>query len=162
MLQLHKFKGDGLSVQRIGERIKMSKSHVHYSIQRLISGGVVSPDSKVTYPRAVKEVLLFGVKYFFPAKIGAQIRGMPTAHSAFKDVFKGTALDEYVWPYAEGTFRGQSLTPLHQCAIQASIGDVDMYRVLSALDMIRIGRPREVEMARTKIEEFINGYATEL
>ena len=53
------------------------------------------------------------------------------------------ATAEYVWPSAAGSVRGQALGPLYPHAPGLAKTNPDLYRVLSLVDLIRIGGARE-------------------
>jgi len=54
-----------------------------------------------------------GIAVVFPVKPGAIVRGMPTAHSAAPLNLEISSGENYVWPFAMGSFRGHSITPLY-------------------------------------------------
>lgn len=98
--------------------------------------------------------IIYGLKYVFPSEPGAVVRGIATAHSAYPINEKvADNNDNYVWPYAKGNQRGQSIAPLYK-TIPAIVGnDKLFYELLVIIDAIRIGRARERNIA---IEELKN------
>ena len=101
------------------------------------------------------EFLEHGLRYVFPVKAGAIQRGMPTAHSAppLKDVVLSD--EPYVWPWAKGRVRGQTVEPLHHGVPAACAEDLQLYELLALTDVLRLGRARErrqaVEALRQRI-----------
>jgi hypothetical protein len=58
-----------------------------------------------------------------------------------------------VWPAAEGTVRGDSLTPLYPAAVGLPTRDPALYEILTLVDAIRVGRARERALARKLLPE---------
>jgi hypothetical protein len=97
----------------------------------------------------LKEFLIHGVKYAFPAERGGPTRGIPTAEAAAplaQHVVQDFPLPP-VWPHAEGPFRGVAFAPLYKNVPQAALQDAKLYELLAILDAIREGRSREREIA---------------
>jgi len=108
------------------------------------------------------EFILNGVPYAFPGELGAETLGVPTAHSgpAFRD--KIAAADIIVWPSSRGSERGVSLVPL--CADAPTMPEKNprLYRWLTAIDVLRVGRAREKALARELLEPEIRGSGPDL
>ena len=70
------------SYAELASALGMSVGEVHAATQRAIASGLF--DSEAMMPRlsALKEYLIHGVKYAFPASRGAPTRGMPTGYAA--------------------------------------------------------------------------------
>lgn len=107
---------------------------------------------------ALKEFLIHGVKYAFPARWGPIVRGLPTAHSAppLCDVIEGRA-EPVVWADPGGEVRGESLEPLFKSAPMAARRDSKLYESLALIDALRSGRARERAVAAKKLEEMFAG-----
>ena len=58
-----------------------------------------------------------------------------------------------VWPHPDGKSRGQSLTPLYRAAPYAALQDERLYELLALVDMLRIGRARERNLAKERLKE---------
>ncbi len=93
------------------------------------------------------EFLQYGIRYVFPQRPGAIVRGIPTAHSAspLKDIIRSN--ENYVWPSGKGTVRGQSILPLYPSITKAVRKDPKFYELLALVDALRVGRAREREIA---------------
>jgi predicted transcriptional regulator len=131
----------------------ISASEISESINRSVIAGLISPDKKRLMKLALLDFLEHGLRYVYPQRPGALVRGIPTAHSALP-LSKSIVRDEpYVWPYAEGKVRGQAIEPLHPKVPQASLKDQNFYKLLSLCDTLRVGRAREKKIA---IEELKN------
>jgi hypothetical protein len=103
---------------------------------------------KLPYRKNLKEFLVHGVKYAFPARPGEISKGMPTAHSAqplqHRLRASGPAV---VWPSRDGDMEGQSLKPLSPNVPHAAQQNPKLYECLALIDAIRIGKPRERKIA---------------
>lgn len=147
------------SARGLSAALGVSKSEVNASIRRSIDIGLLYKGWKSGLPEVARAALLdfvvHGLKYVFPAKLGKLVRGVPTAYSA--PVFGGKLLSMgeygYVWPYAEGSVRGESIEPLFRAVPAAVLKDENLYAYLALVDSIRVGNPREANMAAEMLEE---------
>jgi hypothetical protein len=75
------------------------------------------------------------------------VTGIPTAHSygIFNDKFH--ADEHYVWPDDNGSIRGMAISPLYKTVPKAVKGDEKLYLLLAAIDIIRVGKTRELSLA---------------
>jgi hypothetical protein len=170
VLKLLASNGGPWSYSKLGEELAMSASHVFASVNRARSsrlldfaeilprarpGRVAQPsrDRHTLLPKPnrsnLKEFLVYGVKYAFPVERGGPTRGIPTAEAAppLNQHFSQDFQLPPVWPYAEGSLRGISFSPLYKNVPQAALRDLKLYELLSLLDAIREGRAREREIA---------------
>jgi len=97
----------------------------------------------------LKEFLIHGVKYVFPAKRGGLVRGIPTAHAAppLNQQLTESFDPPPVWPHPEGSSRGTEFSPLYKNVPAAASRDPKLYELLALVDAIRDGRARERELA---------------
>lgn len=135
-----------------GSQLGLSASRVHSSVQMLITARLATGNTRegihVSKSRLL-DLVIYGVPYVFPPIIGGPSRGIPTA-TALPEIGRAlTANDEaaFVWPDSKGVGRGSALAPLHSCVTTASQSDEALYRILMAVDVLRIGGAREREMA---------------
>ena len=68
---------------------------------------------------------------------------------AFKSEFS------YVWPDARGEYRGLAIEPLYKEQVKAAALDETLYMMLALLDVIRVGRVREMEVALAKLKNLL-------
>ena len=101
------------------------------------------------------EFLEHGLKFVFPQKPGALVAGIATSHSAAPLKKFVSSNDNYVWPYAEGNLRGQSIEPLYSGAPKACLKDEKLYELLALTDALRVGRVREKTFAIREIKKRI-------
>src|SRR5690625_1798737 len=66
----------------LSHELNISASEISESLNRSALAGLVTPDKKAIRKRNLLEFLLHGLKYAYPQRPGAIVRGMPTAHSA--------------------------------------------------------------------------------
>ncbi|ABS48602.1 hypothetical protein BZ17_3879 [Yersinia pseudotuberculosis IP 32953] len=141
------------SVRALAAETGISKSQVSLSLQDMISVGLVKRDRKLGVPRtnvkALFELIIYGLRYIFPTRIGELTRGIATSIGA--PVLQGKLMGAGdvipVWPDAKGNTKGQSVEPLFKTATYAVRRDPEMYALLALIDGVRIGQPRERNFA---------------
>lgn len=140
----------------IANDLSISQGEVAKSLARLKLAGLMS--GKRVNRAAVKEFLIHAVKYLFPVKVGALGIGVPTAISApfFKDKIIQNDEDNYVWPSSKGTERGQIITPLYKNLAEAAIKNNKFYEICSLVEILRIGRVREKNIASKELIQRID------
>jgi hypothetical protein len=141
----------------LGEELGMAVSAVHGSIKRAEQARLLSRSggSVRAIRGSVKEFLIHGAKYAFPAVLGATGRGIPTSVGApvLQAFFDQSKVLPPVWPSADGLVWGPTVVPLHSSVPGAADRDREFYDLLALLDAIRIGAARERELAATAIDE---------
>src|SRR6185437_3477113 len=104
------------SFAELSAELSMSASEVHGSVGRAREARLLhlATGEMQIIKAALKEFLLHGAKYAFPATVGAPPRGVPTAYAAppLRDqiVQSDTELPP-VWPTADGERRGIAFYP---------------------------------------------------
>lgn len=139
--------------QPLAESLGISQSEVSKSLQRSRYAGLLDPKGKVVMKMALMEFLQYGLRYVFPQKPGPVVRGVPTSHSASPLNTQIHATEVYVWPYAKGTIRGQSIIPLYPSVPEAALTDKQLQELLALTDALRVGRAREKEMAIIELKK---------
>lgn len=139
----------------LADEIGISQSEVSQSLNRSMEAGLIDQSRKKVMRMALLEFLLYGIRYVFPQKPGAVVRGIPTAHSAapLNAVIKSE--ENYVWPSGVGTVRGQAIVPLYPSVLNAIKNDEKLYELLALVDALRVGRVREKELAKIELEKRI-------
>lgn len=66
--------------------------------------------------------------------------------------------EKYVWPDAKGDMRGAAITPLYKTVPAAVANDSILYNLLAIADTLRIGRVREVEIAKVELKNILADY----
>jgi hypothetical protein len=144
----------------IGRALFISASEIHASLTRARVARLVTSDhdGEITVAReALRELLLRGAQFVFPAVTGPMIRGIPTAHAspAMRDFLVQSDEPPPVWPYAKGTVRGIALYPLYPTVPRAAEIDSRLYDALALFDALRIGRSREREFASVALKKVL-------
>lgn len=146
----------------LAKQVGVSLGEAHNAVKRLQVAHLVLPHRLAVNRRNLLEYLLYGVPYSFPGDLGAETLGVPTAHSAPAFREKIAAADVIVWPSIEGTERGASLQPLCSCAPELPATNPTLYRWLSAIDVLRVGRARERTLAKEILEPEIGSGEADL
>jgi hypothetical protein len=137
----------------------VSSSEVHASIGRAKSARLlnIENDRPLVIRAALKEFLLHGAKYAFPATLGSPTRGIPTAYAAPPLVTLVSQPNELppVWPDAGGNQRGVTFHPLYPTAPLAARKDRVLYEFLALFDALRGGAARERQLAARILAERI-------
>ena len=137
----------------------ISKSQINLALNRCYEVGLAKKDRKYDVPRANNRALfnfiVHGLKYVFPAKPGELTRGIATAFAApvLKDKLLSAGEFVPVWPDARGNTKGQAVEPLFKSATIAVRRDPEMYALLALVDAIRVGQPREANLATEILEK---------
>lgn len=138
--------------RELADRVALSLGEAHNSARRLESAHLVIFDEKsVNYP-AAREFLLSGVPYAFPARLGAQSRGIRTAFSAPPLAEEFPSGEVIVWEDHRGDIRGDTLAPLSPAVGKIWERNKQLYALLAIVDALRIGRSRERKRARHYLE----------
>lgn len=154
--------GDSLpSYAELGQSLGMSASEVHAAVRRLQEARLLDPETKQVRAEALRNFLVHGVPYAFPASPKAVTRGMPTAWAAPAMAGKISAADQMppVWPDPEGKVQGAAVQPLYPSVPGAARRDPDLYRLLALTDALRIGRARERALAEQELGQRLNRHA---
>jgi hypothetical protein len=139
---------------QLSQELGISASEIHAAVRRGIEAGLIDPQSRKPMRRPLEDYLLHGVRYAFPAKLGAVSRGIPTAHATLP-LSEHIHSDDLppVWPDPEGKVRGQTLEPLYHSAPKAAKSDPKLYELLALVDALRSGRARERKLAEDEIKK---------
>lgn len=137
----------------LAEALGISQSEISKSLNRSKNAGLLAPNGKAVMKMALLEFLQYGLRYVFPVKPGAVVRGMPTSHSASPLKEEIQSSEAYVWPYGKGNVRGHSILPLYPTVPEAALKDAKLYELLALADALRVGRARERELAVSELKK---------
>jgi hypothetical protein len=141
----------------LSEALGVSSSEVHASIGRAKCARllIVENDRPLVVRAALKEFVLHGAKYAFPATLGPPVRGTPTAYAAPPLITLVSQPRELppVWPDHEGDQRGVAFHPLYPTAPLAARKDRVLYEYLALFDALRGGAARERQLAARILAE---------
>ncbi len=135
--------------------LHISASEISESLNRNYISGLIDSQKKKASRQSLMEFLEHGLHYVFPAIPGSITNGIATAHSHpfMQDYFKSD--EYYVWPDFEGKARGSAIEPLYKGVIKSVSGDDLLYKLLALVDVIRVGRAREVQVAIKELKKNI-------
>lgn len=139
--------------QQLSADLGISASAAHASVRRLQAAGLLRPSSRVVNQLALGEFLEHGVRYAFPARLGAEVRGVPTAHAAPPLADRIVAEDVLVWPNVSGPSVGRAVAPLYPRAAELPRRCPSVYQSLALVDALRVGRVRERKLALEAIRD---------
>ena len=145
------------SVRALADETGISKSQISLALNRCIDVGLAKLDRKTLLPKANTKVLIefiaYGIRYVFPVKPGEVTRGIKTSIAA--PVLQGQLMTSGeippVWPDAKGDTKGAAILPLHKNIRVAVSKDPALYAMLALTDAVRIGHPRERNLALDKL-----------
>lgn len=152
--------------QRLAVELSISQSEAHAGVRRAVAARLMSDTTTKTgrpIYAALKEFLIYGVRYAYPPERGELTRGMPTAYAAppLNKVIVQPDEPPPVWPYAEGAVRGYKFAPLYPSVPIAAARDPKLYELLALVDAVRDGRARERNLAAEELEARLDaGVAT--
>jgi hypothetical protein len=147
------------TMDEMGGYLGISPSEISKAMDRNAIAGLVSSDKARVNVLALRDFLIFGLKYVYPPQLGSSTRGIPTAHSAppiNQLIVEGN--ENYVWKYYKGTKRGSSIVPLYQSVPKIVEGQPDLYELLVIADTFRIGKVREKEIATKELDKKLDKY----
>lgn len=140
----------------------MSASEVHAAVRRLSEARLVDPETQEVRREALRNFLIHGVPYAFPAHARELTRGLPTAWAAPTLSAKISAGDQIppVWPDPEGRVQGAAVQPLYSSVPHAARRDPALYDLLALVDALRLGRARERAMAEKELGQRLIAHAS--
>lgn len=149
------------SVRALAAETGISKSQVSLALQRCLDVGLMRKDRKTGVPRAntraLRDFIVHGLRYVFPARPGEITRGIATTFGA--PVLEGKLYSSgdllMVWPDARGNSKGQAIAPLFKSAPYAVRRDRELYAMLALTDAIRLGNPRESKLATEQLSVYL-------
>lgn len=137
----------------------ISKTEVSASLKRSIAVGLCKKDRLTKKPvvnrKALYEFLVYGIRYVFPATLGTVVRGIPTSISApvFEKQLHSSGELKPVWPDPYGKDMGVEVRPLYSKVPKGVKIDNKLYELLALVDALRLGRPREFNLAAELLKE---------
>lgn len=146
---------DNWQIAELANSMKISMSEVSESLNRSKIANLLNSEKKKVSRQNFADFLEYGLKYVFPQETGTLVRGNATAHS--HPAFKAKFISEvnYVWENIKGEILGLNIEPLYVRQIEAIEEDEVFYKLLSLVDMLRIGKTREVKFAITELKKII-------
>lgn len=133
----------------------ISISEISSSLKRSMVAGLIDSDRKIVRRKALMEFIQYGLQYVFPQVPGPIVNGVKTAHSHpfYRNHFASDL--PYVWPTVDGNARGQAIEPLHKGVVKAVQQCEELYKLLASIDIIRVGKVREKNLAIQELKDHI-------
>lgn len=151
--------GRGMTNAQIAKELGISASEVSEALERCRIARLIDNLKQRVNILALKEFMVHGLKYVFPVQPQAKVRGIATAISAPPMNEKILSeKDAYVWPDAKGNIRGEAIVPLYRTVPEAVKIDPMLHSLLAIADVFRIGRTREVELAKVELDSILSTY----
>ena len=141
----------------LAKELGMSASEVHSAVKRCEDSGLYNPRTRRPNGEPLREFLIHGLRYVFPARPGAAVQGLPTSFAAppLNKKIRFDPSEAPVMPLLHGPARGPEIAPLCRSAPQAAKSDEHLYRLLALVDALRTGRARERKMAQEALTEMV-------
>lgn len=139
----------------LARSLHLSASEVNHGLKRLAACHLYNPRERRVVRASLQELLVFGLRYVFPAQLGFLGEGMPTSIGATALSGKLMLGDEdvVVWPADRhvGRVRGRVLPPLYRKVPLAAAEDPALHEYLALVDVLRVGRARERALAKEEL-----------
>jgi predicted nucleotidyltransferase len=157
-------KGRWLPYAELSAAMYLSRFEAHAAVQRLIAARLFVEFEGTPRPvmPLLRQFVVYGAQYAYPAVHGEMTIGFPTAHGVapLKDLLVPTNEPVPVWPHPKGKARGMALLPLYEKLPLAALEDQNLYELLAMFDALRAGRARERELAIRFFNERLAGEET--
>jgi len=146
------------SYASLAEDLGITASEAHAATERAVAAGLARKEGRgmVQVARAaLRNFVLQGARYAFPATHGALSRGVPTSYAAppLSNTIQPGSDPAPVWPHKNGTVRGVTLQPLYPSVPEAALNNPALYEVLALFDAVRAGNARERALATKLLDE---------
>ena len=155
LLKIVLFQHNNWQYRDLSSSLFLSISEISESLNRSHLAGLIDESRERVYRQSLMEFIQYGLHYVFPQSPGRMVTGIATAHS--HPFYQSRFVSEmnYAWQDEEGDIRGLAIEPLYKGAAKAAKKDEELYLLLASIDMIRVGRQREINAALTQLEKVI-------
>lgn len=139
----------------LASSLSISVSEISESLNRSHIAGLVDESRRKVHRKSLMEFIEYGLHYVFPQAPGSMVNGIATAHSHAFYATRFVSELNYVWPDATGSIRGLAIQPLYNTVVKAVQQDETLYKLLASIDIIRVGRVREMKVAIEELKKII-------
>ena len=155
LLKIVSLDNENFQLSQLSGSLFISLSEISESLNRSQIASLVDYDKKKVNRQNLFEFLEHGVRYVFPQEPGTMVRGIPTAHSHpfMKKYFSSET--NYVWADTEGKVLGLKIEPFYLKQVKAVKVDDTFYKLLALVDVIRVGKVREIKTAIVELRKII-------
>ncbi len=155
LLKIIALESSDWQLKDLASSLYISPSEISESLNRSAIAGLIDHNKHRINRQAFFEFLVHGIRYVFPQQPGYMTNGIPTAHS-HEYLRKKIVSDQYyVWPDPLGKERGVAVDPLYGKQVEAVKNDAQLYKLLALVDVLRIGRVREIKLAVAELERIM-------
>lgn len=148
-------RAEGIRVRELADELGFDAAGTHRALRRLSDAGLYSSERRRVFVAPAEEFLVHAVKFSFPARRGAEVRGMPTSWAA--EPLKGELAESAglppVWPHSKGKVRGLSFEPLHGMVPDAAKTDPELWERLSLVDALRSSESARITALAARLLE---------
>lgn len=157
--------GQRLAVRDLALSLDISASEVSKGARRLLAARLLVEREGAYHAEAnaLTEWLSYGARYTFPVEEKGYGRGMGTGWTC--ELVKSDIVPPTpgtIWASAGGRQEGVIVEPIYRSVPLAASKDPMLYEALALVDAIRMGRPRELAIARASLKILITGKTGEL
>jgi hypothetical protein len=139
----------------LSSSLHISISEISESLNRSKLANLIDFNKKKINRQNLFEFIEHGVRYVFPQEPGSMVRGIPTAHSHSFMKKKFISDINYVWPDNKGEVMGLLIEPFYSKQVEAIKEDQVYYKLMALVDVIRVGRVREIKSAVQELKQII-------
>ncbi|MDO3384764.1 hypothetical protein QWI17_02810 [Gilvimarinus sp. SDUM040013] len=149
-----------LPVRDLAAALDMSASEVSKGARRLLVARLLVSREGGYYAEvnALTEWLSFGVRYAYAVQEKGYGRGMGTGWSC--ELVRTEMVPPspgVIWAVPGGMQEGVIVEPIYKGVPVAASQDALLYKALALVDAIRLGRPRELAIARAGLKRLLTG-----
>ena len=149
--------GEAASYSELAAQTGLAASAVHSALRRAAVAGLVAYRERrpLLLKPQLREFVIHGARFSFPAVHGRLTRGVATAYAAapLNAVIAPSSDPPPVWPHKRGETRGVALAPLYPTVPDAALRDEKLYALLALFDALRSGQARERNVAQKMLED---------
>ena len=155
LLKILCIKDDQWQFKDLAAHLYLSPSEISESLFRSHVAGLIDESRRKVFRRSLYEFIIYGLHYVFPQRPGAIVNGLPTAHAHPFFEQKLSSDMAYVWPDPNGKVRGCAIEPLYAGVVAACKQDEQLYKLLALIDVIRVGKVRELKITFEELKTII-------
>jgi hypothetical protein len=155
LLKIISLNSENWQAKDLANELYISGSEMSESLNRSSLASLIDFNKRKVQRLNLFEFIEYGLYYTFPQQPGTMTNGIPTAHSHPFMQKHFSSEEMYVWPDVNGIKRGLAIEPLYPNQIKAVKQDEQLYKLLALVDVMRVGRTREVKVASGELKKMI-------
>lgn len=141
-------------MRSVAADLGLAPAAVQRAVARLAATPVWDASSRRVNRTELEHLIVQAVRFMFPAQLGIETRGVPTAWGAAPLRGQLSAGDSIpVWPSPIGEARGFAVSPLHEAAVALREDRPELYEQLTLVDALRVGDTRIRGVAAAVLRE---------